>query len=131
MEHYKNDNFEHRASTKSWEPYFVSEYEQTLSKSMLEPTLKSIFLKNVLAKTVSHRNLQKLPRYLAFISWGSFCKFLCEAVFTRTFLRKMDFSMAWSRSWLRLSCCPIHTGWCKAVMPVKMHSCKQTADFSW
>ena len=53
--------------------------------------LKSIFLKNVLAKTVSHRNLQKLPRYLALISCGSFCKFLCETVLASIFLRKIDF----------------------------------------
>ena len=26
--------------------------------------IKSIFLKNILSKIVSHRNLQKLPRYL-------------------------------------------------------------------
>ena len=45
-----------------------------------------------------------------------------------------------SSCWFISDPCPIkilttvkllsNTAWCKAVMPVKMHSCKQTADFS-
>ena len=36
-------------------------------------SLKSIFLKNVLAKTDPHRNLQKLPRSLAGAVFTNFC----------------------------------------------------------
>ena len=74
--------------------YFGISYRSTpfLQKIEARPAqLMSIFLTNVLAKTVSHRNLQKMPRYLALISWGSLCKFLSETILVSTFLRKMDF----------------------------------------
>ena len=57
--------------------------------------VKSIFLKNILAKIVSHRNLQKLSRYLAWFAgavFSNFCvkrfcqihKSVCKVVFVTT-----------------------------------------------
>ena len=46
-------------------------------------SLKSIFLKKILEKPFSTQNLQKLPRHLALISWGIFCKFCVLNGFSR------------------------------------------------
>ena len=48
---------------------------------------------NVLPKIGSHRNSQKRPSYLALISWGRFCEFLCDPILGSTFLKKTDFSL--------------------------------------
>ena len=50
--------------------------------------LKSVFLKKVLGKIASSRNLQKLPRWFHSFQQGSFCKFLDDAIFPSTFLKK-------------------------------------------
>ena len=53
--------------------------------------LKSVLFKKILEKPFSTQNLQKLPRHLALISWGSFCKFCVLNGFSRIFLNKTDF----------------------------------------
>ena len=68
-------------------------YGFSTNSNVWRSLVKSIFLKKVLAKTVSHRNLQKLPQLINAKERVSFCEFLCETVLASTFLRKMDFSL--------------------------------------
>ena len=51
-----------------------------------------MFLKNVLNKINSSKNLQKLPQQFPAVREGSFCKFLDELILASTFLRKTDFN---------------------------------------
>ena len=52
------------------------------------------FLKNVLDKINSSKNLQKLPSRTAVNWWGSFCKFLYELILSSTFFKKRTLLMA-------------------------------------
>ena len=61
--------------------------------------LKSVLFKKILEKPSGTQNLQKLPRHLALISWGSFCKFCVPDGFSRIFLNKTDFSFDQCNLW--------------------------------
>ena len=52
--------------------------------------IKSVFFKKVLGKIASSINLQKLPCWNE-INMAVFCKFLDDAIFPSTFLKKTDF----------------------------------------
>ena len=46
------------------------------------------FLKNVLDRINSYKNLQKLPHQFTAVREGSFCKFLDELILSSTFFKK-------------------------------------------
>ena len=54
-------------------------------------TLKYVLFKNVLGKTASSKNSQKLPHLNECNQRGSFCEFFGDAIFPSKFLNKTDF----------------------------------------
>ena len=78
--------------------------------------LKSIFLKNLLDKINSSKNLQKRPFRTATNWWNLFGNFLDELILSSTFLKKTDF-MSWCMTewmvirFIKYSCWLIGTTW--------------------
>ena len=63
-------------------------FQTTTITIVISHCIKVCFFKTVVGKIASSRNLQKLPCWNEWNQRGSFCKFLDNAIFPSTFLKK-------------------------------------------